>query len=135
MSTSFCPNCGANLTNSPRCEYCGSSLQTSAPTSYVEENIIKQHRPENGKLYIHGYQGFYLVNPSVKVYVDGEYVGSIEKGGLMELDIHSDCLIKFKCSFRRTEYEAKKNQIETLQLAFNEFSGALELYMIDSTTI
>lgn len=133
MGTIICSNCGASITNSAICEYCGSSLRAS--TSYREENILEQHKPENGKLYIQGYQGVYLIAPSVKIYIDGQLVGSIKKGGLMELDIHHDCLIEFKCHIRSNEYTAKRNKIETLQLAFDDFSGALELYMINSTTI
>lgn len=99
-----CPNCGC-------------------PIASVESS--------KGKLYIYGYKENFVINSKVKIYRDNEYIGEIDKGRCLEIDILSDCVITAKCSIRSNTYNAKANRNSKIQLSFDRLSGKLNIFEID----
>jgi len=84
---------------------------------------------ENGKVTILGYTEAFAVNPSVKIYKDGQRLGEIGRHGKMELDIDAPCELKFKawwhCETRRV------NPGDWVLLSFNRFWGTLNSTITD----
>ena len=137
-----CTQCGAtievdNTLEASVCKYCGSAFvvekaitnHTNSFTNNINANNVNVYNIVNenvkGELTIHSYTGSYLVNPSIKIYKNGEHIVNISKGETLKLNINEDCEITFKCMFRKTKYFAKKNVSKDIKLDWDRKTGHL----------
>lgn len=112
MALIDCPECGIKVSYSVNaCIHCGFTFKI---------------QKLQGKIMVYGHQESFLISPVVKVYIKGQIVGEIRKGGLLEIDIYEDTIIIFKYSFRSTQFVAPKDTISRVRLSFDRYSGGLE---------
>ena len=92
-------------------------------------NKVNEQQPTNkgqGKVIIHNYKEFYAVNPSVKVYIDGNLITSLSKGQDYEYPISRTTTITFKVGFRTANATVSPNAVTEIRLIWNRKTGALE---------
>lgn len=117
----YCSKCGKEISNESRyCNYCGNELKTNLQ----QENKIEH--TEQGKVIIHSYEEFFMVNPSIKVYVDGNQIASLSKGQTYEYPISKPTTITFKSSIRTANVTVNPNAITEIRLMWNRATGSLE---------
>lgn len=94
-----------------------------------ESNKMNEHQSINegqGKVIIQNYKEFYVVNPSVKVYIDGNLITSLSKGQTFEYPITKTTTITFKVGFRTANATVSPNAITEIRLIWNRKTGGLE---------
>lgn len=107
-----CPNCGKELSeDSIFCNSCGNRILDS-------ENTKKT-------ITIFGYKEPFAINPSVKIYQNGKYIGSVNRNERFNLLLERDSLLEFKCSIRSTSINIPINNPQDIQLSFDRISGKL----------
>lgn len=134
----FCHNCGKNLEDSNNnevyCSKCGKKLEPNARFCNKCGNEVKaklqlnnqQTNNEQGKVIIHSYEEFFIVNPDVKVYIDGNLITRLSKGETFEYSITKPTTIKFKSSIRSANVTVSPNAITEIRLMWNRATGSLE---------
>ena len=119
MSLIKCPECNKEVSNTvDTCIHCGYKL-VQKPKKISEEK-------KEGKVIIHSYEETFIINPTVKVYKDEQYITEIARGETIELPIEENCKLTFKSSIRKKDVYVKKDYVTEIALSFNRGSGALE---------
>ena len=96
---------------------------TNKTTKQQEDNGINK---EKGKVIIHSYDEFYIVDPNVNVYINDNLITSLSKGQTYEYPITETTKITFKSSIRTTSVTVKPNVITEIRLIWNRATGSLE---------
>lgn len=116
----FCKNCGKELSDEVKfCPFCGANL--SAETESPQEEI-----------FIFGYNEKFAIKAKVKIYKNGEYIGTIkgnEKFNAGKID--KDTLFEFKSSIRTASVMVSAKNPKNIQLAFDRMTGQLSAYLSD----
>ena len=130
-----CPKCKGNKfsfagDNAFKCAFCGTVFQVSATQkSHSTEKpiVVNIQMPQIEKNYItiHGYDEWFIVNPTVSVYKDGVHSGTVGKHGQLKLELNEDCHLKFSCGFRSAKLNVAKGIDTHVFLYFNRFTGSL----------
>lgn len=81
---------------------------------------------EQGKVIIHSYNEFYIVNPDVKVYIDDNLITSLSKGQNFEYPISKTTTITFKVGIITANATVSPNAITEIRLIWNRKTGLLE---------
>ena len=116
-----------------RCSECGREVSDHAKVCVHCGNPINQaDQAPVSKAMIYGYTQSFVVNPPVKILVNGLEVGSVSKGGLFELPLARDTLITFKCSFRKAEVLVRAGQTTKIKLSWNRLTGQLVPQIVDT---
>ena len=79
------------------------------------------------KITIHGYEGFFLINPNISIYSDGKYVGEVGRNEELELETDGDCLLKFSSGIRSASIRIRKGIDTHVFIYFNRFTGTLNV--------
>jgi len=117
----YCSKCGKEiLDNSKFCQHCGNQLGASIQKE--EQKTTK----EQGKVIIHSYEEFFIINPDVKVYVDGNLITNLSKGQTYEYPISKATTITFKSSIRTANVTVSPNAVTEIRLMWNRATGSLE---------
>jgi len=98
-------------------------ILSETPNKVNEQQSINKGQ---GKVIIHNYKEFYAVNPSVKVYIDGNLVTSLSKGQDYEYPIYKATTITFKVGFRTANATVSPNAVTEIRLIWNRATGVLE---------
>lgn len=117
----ICNKCGKEIDNDSKfCQNCGNQLKTDIQQEQ-QEIVINQ-----GKVVIHSYTGFYIINPPVKIYIGDTLITKLDKGKTFEYPISQTITLTFKCSIRSTEVTVKPNTITDIYLEFDKNTGILK---------
>ena len=117
----YCNKCGKEiLDNSQYCQYCGNEIKVNG------QSESQQCNRKQGKVIIHSYEEFFIINPNVDIYIDGNLITSISKGQTFEYDIIKTTTITFKSSIRTAKVTVSPNAITEIRLIWNRFLGNLE---------
>ena len=128
MENITCPVCGGHQatqisTNELQCSYCGTVFPLSSQATVSPTGLMPDEN--NGNIVIHGYTEVYAINPNVKVYVNGTFVGEVSRNGELPLNIAGPCQMKFSCSFRSTTINVDPQMCSDVWLSFNRLTGSL----------
>ena len=115
-----------------KCSECGNEVSDKAASCPKCGNPINQK--EESKVMIYGYTENYMLNPKVKILLNGDEIGSVAKGQLFEYDITSDCEITFKCNLRKASMAIKPGRVTKIKLSWNRLTGQLVPQVIDYNT-
>lgn len=118
MAEIKCPSCGSpNVeqidVNKYQCPYCGNTF-SSAP-SFSAPKVIT----------IHGYTQWFAINPDVKVSINGQQVGRVAKGGILQIQVESPCQIKFDCNLRSAQIYVDPSVDSDIYISWDRVSGCL----------
>jgi len=118
MANIKCPSCGSpNVeqidTDKYQCPYCGKTF-SSTPIKQATKIIN-----------IYGYTQWFAINPDVKVTINGQQVGKVSKGGLLQLQIDKPCQLKFDCNMRSAKIDVNPNIDTDIYLSWDRISGCL----------
>lgn len=114
MSLIKCPECDKEISSSiEKCIHCGYELR-------------KENKVKGGKVIIHSYNESFAVNPSVKVYINDNFITEINKGTTKTLEIENDATLTFKSSIRSTNVNVSCDRTTEIQLSFDRGTGALK---------
>lgn len=113
----ICKHCNAEvLTSTDICPQCG---------CYIEDKFVLTLKREDQ---------FFLWNPDFQIEIAGtkeNQTVSVENGKSVSLRLYPDTyLLKAKASFRKAECSISLDKDRTIRLAWNRFSGALEMWEI-----
>ena len=120
-----CTNCGIDIEvdenkEADICPRCG--------TAFITEKVINNYKTsDNGELKIIGYNEWFLIKPSIEIYMDDVYIGSVAYKDEITIPIKKDCLVKLKCSIREVSFYAKKNLKQTIKVSWNRKTGGILL--------
>lgn len=142
-----CTNCGAKIEvdeskEAGICPHCGTAFITEKVINnynvtnnyHIEKQVIYNEQKydangfeytDKGELILYGYKEWYLIKPKVKIYKDGNYVGSVAYRDLIKINIEKDCVITLKCSFKEVKFHVKKNLKQVYRIAWNTLTGEL----------
>lgn len=84
------------------------------------------------KVMVYGYTQTFLVNPKVIVYMNGQEVGSVANGGVIEIPITETSEVEFKCSLRKSTISAPFGQVTKVKISWNRLTGKMIPQVIDS---
>ena len=115
-----------------KCSECGKEISDKAESCPNCGNPIS--KKEESKLMVYGYTETYMMNPSVKIFVNGVEVGSVAKGKLFEYDIVEDCEVTFKSVLRKSSIFVKAGRTTKVKLSWNRLTGQLDSEIIDYNT-
>ena len=79
------------------------------------------------KITIHGYKGFFVINPIISIYRDGKYVGEVGRNEDLNIQIGGDCLLKFSSGIRSASIRIRKGIDTHVFIYFNRFTGTLNV--------
>ncbi len=113
-----CPSCGSpNIeqidTDKYQCPYCGKTFSSASVKS--TSKVVN----------IHGYTQWFAVNPDVKVTINGQLVGNVGKGGLLQIQMEAPCQIKFDCNMRSANINVDPNIDTDIYISWDRISGGL----------
>lgn len=131
----FCTNCGTKLPDGAKfCQQCGQATSAAAR----KEPSDKQQPVENKQpaerqqhlLKIVRENQWYLVNPAMKVVIDGCHVYALKNGGRLELPFPAGVhLVEVSCSFRKKVVSVDLSQTTVVKVGFNRITGEIEARM------
>lgn len=113
-----------------KCSECGKEVSDKAESCPNCGNPINKE----SKLMVYGYSESYMMNPKVKVFINGVEVGRVAKGQLFEYDIKEDCEVTFKASLRKATFSIKAGRVTKIKLAWNRLTGQLVPEIVDYNT-
>lgn len=117
----YCNKCGKEISkDSQFCQFCGNKININ-----IKSDDTKSEQ-KKGKVIIHSYEEVYMLNPNIKVYIDGKLIASLAKGQTFEYDIDKSTTITFKSSIRSTTVTVSPNAITEITLIWNRATGKLE---------
>lgn len=115
MSLIKCPECEKEISNNTnQCINCGFRLK---------KEVINKNQ---SKVIIHSYNETYLINPTVKIYNNENFIAEINKGQTISLPIDDDTIFTFKCSTKSIDVKVSCDRITEIQLSFNRGTGSLK---------
>lgn len=121
-----CPECGNQISDkATACPNCGCLI---APANGAT-SLMNAEKDIKDIVTIHGYEETFAVDTDVKIYKDGELVGSVSPARTFQLKIDKDCELKFKASFRTRTVQIKKGIDTNVFLSFDRVSGSLKAYV------
>lgn len=116
----YCSKCGKEIPNNSQfCQHCGNRLEIDIQQENQEIEI------KQGKVIIHSYTGFYIVNPPVKIYIGDTLITKLDKGKTFEYTITQTITLTIKCGIRSTEVTVSPNAITDIYLNFDKNTGIL----------
>lgn len=126
MAEIKCPSCGSpNVeqidTDKYQCPYCGKTF-SSTPIKQAAKIIS-----------IHGYTQWFAVNPDVKVSINGQQVGKVARGGLLQIQIDTPCQLKFDCNMRSAKIDVNPDVDTDIYISCDRISGCLLANKSNST--
>ena len=121
MAMIKCPECGKDVSDKAvSCPSCGTPIK--APES---------------KLIVYGLQQRFLIGGTMKLFIDGEYVGSVKKFDRAEFPITKDCVLTAKCgvNLSKGECKIKAGEITKVQIIFRKgTTGGFYMQKVDAVT-
>ena len=116
MALIKCPECGKEISDqSKSCIHCGCPLQSQAQSQIKE-----------GTLVIYGYTGWFLVKPSLQIFMNGKYIGDVSyKAKTKEIPIVGPTEIKIKCGIRSTSMRVPPDKRSEIHVEFNTVTGSI----------
>ena len=115
-----------------KCSECGKEISDKAESCPHCGNPIS--KKEESKVMVYGYTESYMLNPKVKVFINGVEVGTVAKGALFEYDVTEDCEITFKCNLRKASLDVKAGRTTKIKLSWNRLTGQIVPQIIDYNT-
>lgn len=79
------------------------------------------------KVTIHGYEGFFIINPNISIYSDGKYLGEVGRNEELEIETDDDCLLKFSSGIRSASIRIRKGIDTHVFIYINRFTGTLNV--------
>lgn len=117
MALIKCPECGQDISDkADKCIHCGYSLNQATST------------PEKAKgtLVVYGYTGWFLVNPKLKIYLNGEYIGDVSHNAkTKEIPITGPTVVEIKCSIRSTAIRLFPDKHNEIYTKFDRTTGSI----------
>ena len=113
-----------------KCSECGKEVSDKAESCPNCGNPINQA----SKIMVYGYSESYMLNPKVKIFVNGVEVGAVAKGQLFEYDIKEDSEVTFKSSLRKASLNVKAGKVTKIKLSWNRLTGQLVTEIVDYNT-
>lgn len=81
--------------------------------------------PVKRTISIHGYTQWFAVNPDIKIYLNGQYIGKVGKGELFQTQIDSPCQLKFECTVRSAILNLDPSTDSDVYLSWDRITGSL----------
>lgn len=112
----YCYKCGKQIPDdSAFCSYCGATITTH-----------NAEEPQGFRLIIDRKSQLYLVNPPIKVTIDGSTFLSVDNGKFVEVTVSPGIhTIDFKASFRSKTLEIDIQKDTVVEIGFNRMTGAI----------
>ena len=119
MALIACPECGNQVSDkSKNCVHCGAPIQ--APES---------------KLIVHGLNERFLIGGTMRLYIDGVYVGEVKKFDRFEMPVTKDCTLSVECGVNASKpsCEIKAGEVTKIQILFRKgTTGGFYLQKVDT---
>jgi hypothetical protein len=116
------------------CRFCGNELFDEAVLCPKCKNSVdSSFEPQKNeyKLIICRDSQFFVINPAIKINVDGRLASKIENDSNVEIilprGVHS---VEFVCSFRNTKIDVNMNRDVKLSINWNRATGHIDVYEI-----
>jgi hypothetical protein len=117
MALVQCPECGREVSDqTPTCRGCGVPIRRES------------------KVVVHGYTQMFAHNPPVRVFWDGEEVGSVAEGGALTVEAPADGFVSFKCNLRKANVPVKAGSVAHAKLSWDRITGKLVPQVVDTAT-
>ncbi len=114
MSLIKCLECGKDISDKANtCPNCGFLVN--------KENKVK----------VYGYTQSFLINPNIKVYVNGEFFDIVKVGNVLEIPITEPMELKFKCYFRSAKVVVTDKESTKIKLTWNRITGKIIPQFVD----
>lgn len=87
----------------------------------------KSLEPTGGEsqVVVHGCTQRLLINPEVRVFWNGERVGSVGKGGRITFDIDGDGEVSFRASRRTASLRVPAGQVTEIKISWHRITGKM----------
>ncbi len=123
-----CPSCGGNKitplgNNVYQCRYCNQQFVDNT----VQQPQMAYQQNNSATITIHGYPQWFVISPDVKIYINGQMIGSVARKRTLPINITAPCQIVFKCSMRSARINVMPSIDTDIYLAFNRITGSLLL--------
>ena len=118
-----------------KCEECGKEVSDKAKTCPNCGCPISEEKEES-KVIIYGLSQMGILGGNLKIYVDGEYVGDVKKGQMLEIPIEKDCTITAKCGINpsKGKIDVKAGRTTKIKYEYNKLSGSFIPCIVDNVT-
>jgi hypothetical protein len=115
----YCTFCGNELFDEAVfCPKCKNFLNSAYADTKSEYNLIITRDSQ-----------FFIVNPAIKINIDGNLVGETDNGNqsefLLSAGFHT---VEFTCSLRHNKVNVNMTHDVRLSLSFNRATGCIEVY-------
>lgn len=80
---------------------------------------------QESKVIVHGCTQRLLINPEVRVFWNGERVGSVEKGERISFEIDGDGEVSFRASRRTAALRVPAGQVTEIKISWHRITGKL----------
>lgn len=84
-------------------------------------------QPSFERITIHGYEGYFIINPNISIYSDGKYIGEVGRNEELEIETDGDCWLKFSSGIRSASIRIRKGIDTHVFLYINRFTGCLNV--------
>ena len=120
------PACGSPKvekigTNKYQCPYCGKVFSVSKSEPKYEQVEV----PLGKVVTIHGYTQWFLVDPDIKILLNGRTVGRVGKNGVFQIKVDAPCRLKFEYTTTSTSVDIDPTVNTDVYLSFDRVSGLL----------
>jgi len=119
----FCSKCGNEIIPQEKfCSKCGQSTNASDGGTQVQNNS------GSFTLTINRAKQWFVINPAVKIVVDGNAEYKIDNGSTLNIPISSGThTVAFSCSIRNKIVNVNITDNVTLNIKWNRVTGSLEV--------
>lgn len=117
MALIQCPECGRDVSDkAEKCIHCG----------YTLGGAVVAPEKAGGTLVVYGYTGWFLVKPKLKIYLNGEYIGSVShKAKTKEIPITEPTNVEIKCGIRSTAVRLFPDKHNEIYTEFDRTTGSI----------
>ena len=106
-------------------EFTPPNIPSNQP-SHIDGTSKNTRKAEPGTLVIYGYTGWFLAKPTVKIYLNGEYLGDVSyKARTKEITIIEPSDVELRCNIRSTRVRVYPNTHTELFIEFDRSSGKI----------
>lgn len=126
----FCPNCGTKLPDHAKfCSNCGSPVSVNQdPESGSQSTTEGAPQAEMCRVTIRRPNQFYVYNPAMKVFFDGQKIGAVKNGAVADFEVQkgTHTLCAAAC-FRKKKVTMSFSDDTELELKWNRMTGGIIL--------
>lgn len=116
MAIIKCPECGHEISDKAgTCIHCG------CPISAIQEPT-----DNSGTFVVYGYTEWYLLKPTLQIYLNGEYIGDVSyRAKTKKIPIQGTSEVKIKYGFRTATVQVPARIHSEIHVEFNRLTGSL----------